>query len=537
MSSNFIFQPPILPEFEESIKEILINRKGSRIFKSNRINVLALFLKKQIDLPSNGRRVILVPSLDWRDWLLELLGPLSFVDWQLFYFEETLPLQAECNRMNLQATEIHLFHPPQLTLEFARLLEESSLSRSIHLYLLVPSPLFLTDLIPSSLVSPLDPSTELLSTLHFFRLPLLKRFEEHPFSMEQFVPPSGPSFLQKLQRQFFFLEMEKNPLDSSLQFISGITQAAEVAFCAQKVAKLFENDRNLQSRDIALFAVNLSQYAPYLEALLLPLFPLKIERHKKSNLPEELVPIGRLFRLFKSKWSLHDVLLLFGSEEINEWLQKGGLSFGYNRDHKETILGQTGVGEEGTLLWGIQHLLLRASSCSDEEKPPIRVIPPLVELLNRLELVYKKAQEFSQMFVPFLDWFAKIKELISILFPELDPSSFYQTMQSYSSLTEPLSFDQFLSYVEEALESVKEELLPNDPDFISCKEFALGSILPKRINIVLGLDLETFPRKKSEDAYLLLELLLLTEETLILSHSGRYASFLIEELKSYALLE
>jgi exonuclease V gamma subunit len=382
--------------------------------------------------------------------------------------------------------------------------------------------------------SEIKPNHPLLANWGKLGRRLSSHLDSFPLIEEEIYPEITSSHcLAVLQRSILTLE---TPLewraDDSIQIHSATSRMHEIEIMKQELSKLMTQEK-LLPRDILVTAPDISLYAPFLEYLFKEI-PLWISKRSPSSW--ELLD---LLNLPKEQFALEKVIALssfykkggFSEEEV-ESLKKGFKTV-------RIVEGLSGTAHS----WqeGLTRLMLSSQVTS-------------LNPLNRfLEIFYQLQHDllFLEGKRSLQDWLKGLLLLQERYLLEQIPE-----LSSLSSESEhPWSFDDVMQLLLR-LKS-PEEMPSSSLDKMMCVSLREAPLPPARVIWCLGVDEESFPRKKLKsslaarpgrlplsgefDRYAFLEMVMKAEDRLLFSYERvdpldgkeKQPSLLLEELKHY----
>ncbi len=398
------------------------------------------------------------------------------------------------------------------------------------------------------------------------------------------------SRLGHLQRSILHLEIAPCTFgpEGSLQILSVPNRLREVETLLDAIKTLLlrhEKDENpLLPADILVLTPDINLYASYIHAVFggvesqINYAIAGIERIRTSALAEAL---RLLLGLFEAKFDVQALLALFQSrpfrekqkweeddlEQIASWIEKSGITWGYDGAQRAQIAGSNGPLEErGTFCFGIDRLLF-GLACREEDSLPA-AIPELewtdsdgfgkfVDIVTKLQrdVDYLASHEKRSL----AEWTNWIGEIIERYFSAdedenwLHPALLRLT-RICRTLEDPrLRFVEFCRIVDDILHRQSGHFGGSDLQVVRFASLAEGAILPAKAICLLGMEEGAFPRVESAtslcemkmarptrsacDRYLFLEACLKAQEYLRISYVSRsqdkseqMPSFVVQEL-------
>jgi len=437
------------------------------------------------------------------------------------------------------------------------------------LFLFSPCPLFWADLKTTKELARdglVEENPSLLASFGKWGRRLLNELAtEEMESEEDYVEPAPLHTLAVLQKSIFDLEAVEmiTPLPETIRAFSAKHRRQEIEELLEEILRLLQKRKDLSPADILVLSSDLGAYLPYIHAAfqgvagILDYSIRGIERGRDSPLAQG---VHALFNLVEEKWSMEALLALcahplFAEKKgwkkgdlvlIEKWLKGAGLTWGYDREQRETILqSKSSLAEAGTLCFALDRLLFGLTSTAPKAAPsPSPQVPwSETELLNGfLETMEGLARDLSPMVEnkkkPLKEWVDVVSSLIDCYFSnEDDPwitdellllkkgcqtwEEPFFTWQDLKKICQELFAKPTSGYRTNNLQSVQFDVLEE------------GTILPKKVIMLIGIQDGAFPRSEVEtsldqletkppskgeiDRFLFLEALLKAQEFFVLS--------------------
>ncbi len=424
---------------------------------------------------------------------------------------------------------------------------------------------------------------------------------EQAENIDCFVEPDTQSVLQQIQHDIFMLNDpkksgEKIHIDNDQSIIVHCCHSPlrEIQVLHDQLLDILNSNSQLRPEDILVVAPDISQYAPYIEAVFhksehQPTIPWNIS----DTANDKDIPLIRIFlQLFSlpdSRFERSEILAYldvpevqqkFGLdsddiEQLEQWLEAGAIRWGKDAHHKAglglpDIAQNTWNQAQDRLFMG--YAIGENDGLFDEIAPISQIEGNSSEILGKFWSLFEQLKQFSQRLAQDYDlqtWHEIVNELLDSLFDDafLDESHLQTIRETINDIVQ-----QAEDYAEPISRQLLRKIIENRlADHASLHAFMSGGVsfsgfkpmrnLPFKVIVVLGLNDGDFPRQSSktefdlmqqhyrvsdpdsrnEDRYLFLETLLSAQEQLILSYIGRnikdntekQASVLLKELLDY----
>ena len=403
---------------------------------------------------------------------------------------------------------------------------------------------------------------------------LLEQGSQITVEIDNFQPPENTKILQAIQRSIFDLSNEpiKTHIDESLTVQICHSPLRECQVLHNHLLGLLDNNPDLEPEDILVMVPDISQYAPYIEAVFKTdenrtrpylncnLSDLTIADHH----PLVLVFL-KLLNLPGSRFARSEVLSLLEVEEIRKrfdiddqalndivsTLEDSQLRWGIDGHHKSSLgLPPT---EQNTWQQTRQRIFAGYALAETElwnEIAPLEDIDgaralnlgKLWALIERLNYWHQQLAQTTSA----VDWQLRLNRLLDDFFVELEDSenqlqSIRETIGDLSIAEEtPVSLALLKLWMTNQLANrdVPGQLFSGGITFCGMRPMRS---LPFSVICLLGMNDQAFPRRESplefdlmaeqwrpgdplkgdEDRYLMLETLLCAREVLYISYTGR----------------
>lgn len=376
--------------------------------------------------------------------------------------------------------------------------------------------------------------------------------------------------------EYFELEMPTDPLildsgDRSIQIHSAHSRMREVEILLDQLLAMLEDNPDLNPSDIIVMAPDISQYAPFIEAVFQTRLPFSITDRPVVDESAILVAFQKLMSLPDMRMTATEVMDLLevpaiancfelGEADISRlhrWVKESGIRFEIDGTAKQNNW-QLADDDYNTWRFGLDRLLLglamEPESGLHRGTAPMDLNPSDAELLGKLcdfvELLEKHRQRLTQPHTA-LDWQASINQLLlELISPTLeeefvmgyisDALAALVTEHENSQFSETISPRLFRYWLDQAL---------NQP--AQNRGFVSGGItfatlvpmrsIPYECICLLGMNDREFPRedkplsfdlmanqyrkgdrsRRNDDRYLFLEAIMSAKQTLYVSYIGR----------------
>ena len=370
--------------------------------------------------------------------------------------------------------------------------------------------------------------------------------------------------------------------DSSIEIHSCHSPMREVEVLYNRLLNIFEKDSTISPRDILVMTPDISEYAPYIEAVF---GTSRGSEKNKKHIPYSISDVNyidesSLIKIFmdilmlvRGRYTASEIFNIIEFEDIrnkfnlNETdinilrvcMNKSGIRWGLGSSHRK----DEGLPHNSEFSWeyGIERLLLSLIYESDElysnilaikgiGTPANEAITAVIEFINILQALYL----FSCTKHDVSDWYKKLSELVREVFMESSKNSkdfskltsildaMDRSYKSYVSNNQSIcvGIDFIIEYLNSSLKNKRQFHRFLDGNLNFCEMIPMRSI-PFKIICIVGLNDDTFPRKRKpmtfdliaqmpekgdrnlreNDRYLFLETILSAGEKLYLSYTGQ----------------
>lgn len=478
--------------------------------------------------------------------------------------------------------EIHLYKFSFLPELYYRFLEKVSAYVPIHLYQFSPCATFWTDTFSEKerifLEKKVDAKVRgewnaylqdrplLLAHLGRLSRQTFRFFEEEDFPIEEsYVSPEPDTLLHQLQHQILHYQVKQSlTQDRSVLLHPAASKRREVEILFTTLLSL-----DFKPSDIRIYAPDISAYAPYISLIFgskeSP-FPFSIADLPKEQESPLLQAFFDLLMLQQNRLSKTAVLKLLSSpsvmrkfrlkekdvEAFDSWMEKGGVKWGIDRDHRQFLLDGREMheqGETGTWEDTLKPMLVSFTSLPKErpawERPVLdfsdaETFGICVSLVRSLEkdLTFLESAKLS-----LAEWSEKLRGLLSRYFEvEEEEAATFKWIEEKFALLEsealPNNAYPFLPVYEYIKKAFQEKTGKREAGQIEALRFAsLKLAAPDHAPVIclLGLDETQFPRvsprsslselklseqplTQHEDRHLFLEALFAASSHLIMSY-------------------
>lgn len=478
--------------------------------------------------------------------------------------------------------EIHLYKFSFLPELYYRFLEKVSAYVPVHLYQFSPCATFWTDTFSEKerifLEKKVDAKVRdewnaylqdrplLLAHLGRLSRQTFRFFEEEDFPIEEsYVSPEPNTLLHQLQHQILHYKAKQTlTQDRSVLLHPAASKRREVEILFTTLLSL-----DFKPSDIRIYALDISAYAPYISLVFgskeSP-FPFSIADLPKEQESPLLQAFLDLLMLQQNRFSKTAVLKLLSSpplmrkfrlkekdvEAFDSWMEKGGVRWGVDRDHRQFLLDGREMheqGETGTWEDTLKPMLGSFTSLPKErpawERPVLdfsdaELFGTCVSLVRSLE---KDLTVLEKAKLSLNEWSEKLRDLLNRYFEveEEEVATFKWIEEKFALLESealPKSAYPFLPIYEYIKKAFQEKTGKREAGQIEAIRFAslkLGAPDHAPVICLLGLDETQFPRVSSknslcelklpeqpltqhEDRHLFLEALFAASSHLIMSY-------------------
>lgn len=437
----------------------------------------------------------------------------------------------------------------------------------------------------------------------------LKRLgQTEPYIEEHYVPSYRSSALEFVQDDFLHLGVEEWGLlsekDISLQLHACTSKLREVEVLQEMLLHLLKKSQDTKTSilpsDVVILSPNLSEYVPYIHQVFgLSSIDYRIIDGVEKSKDDRIAALEHLFSLTQKRFSLSSILELFSftpfqkkqgwkQEDIymlSRWFEKAGIEWGYNAEHRKTILAKSvGKVEEvrlaGTWDHGLERLLTGLIMAVSEETSADDLSfawPQYALEWNESELLGQAISVISSLFhdlekidslnLSFDEWVSYLDLLAAKYLIEDEDRVFSSECQRLKKLLDksasaPFSLESFKRVFHFLSRKRKSSFQGSHLQALTFSPFQEGMVVPSKVVYLLGMEEESFPRKEpslpfcdlsalqnksylpskaEEDRYLFLEALLSARKHFMVSYcrvslqdqKPQTAAAVVEELFSY----
>jgi exodeoxyribonuclease V gamma subunit len=406
----------------------------------------------------------------------------------------------------------------------------------------------------------------------------------------QFVPFGDDStLLQQLQNEILgeafhpFATARRSVAisDRSITFQVAHIPQREVEILQDQLLAAFQDDPELQPRDIMVMVPDIHTYAPHIQAVFGQIaaddpryLPFTVNDQDRSQSQTVILALDRLLQLEQSRLTVSEIIdwlevpafrhaagLTAGDLPLLEhWIHESGIRWGFDAQHR----AQRGLpehSEQNTWRFGLRRMMLGyavgQSSAWSEIEPLSRVGGLEAAAAGKLDQLVRRLHEWSkilQQLATPTEWCQRMSQLLPEFFApqtsaeELQLSQLQEALETWLQQCQDSRFDQPLS-----LTIVREHWLSALREPHLSQRFLGGAInfatlmpmraIPFKRVCLLGMNEADFPRQTTtndfdlmnsngmyragdrsrgdDDRYLFLEALLSARESLYLSWVGR----------------
>ncbi|REL35541.1 exodeoxyribonuclease V subunit gamma [Thalassotalea euphylliae] len=441
-------------------------------------------------------------------------------------------------------------------------------------------------------------------------------FEQHTPD-EQFVDnDKGLPLLTQLQQDVLNLadarQAPSQLVDDSLTVTSCHSAFREVQALHDWLLHQLNQDPSLTPKDILVMCPEIEQYAPFVHAVFtrgwqdladdVPPLPCSIADRNVHNADPLVATFVDLLTLPDSRFHVTSIIAMLRLEAVQQqfnltsedvvklsaWLEHAAVHWGLSKNHKEQVLGASGLTDAFTWQQGLSKLLQGFAYGDELTVAGEQLLLPDVEgqdafilgqLMLFLEHLADSSQQLNQPKTPE-KWQQYLAELVAELYHPAAAQSIdiiYQALGLLTEYTHTAEFNQAYSTgkgVPETLDLlvVREFLTAHFSTPDTGRQFMIGQVtfcsmlpmrsIPFKIIAVLGLNDGEYPRqrqplafdlmnstpaklgdrsRRGDDRYLFLEALISARDKLYLSYQGRSVqnnkvrepSIILQELFDY----
>jgi exodeoxyribonuclease V gamma subunit len=404
---------------------------------------------------------------------------------------------------------------------------------------------------------------------------------------ECFVNNSKPKSMLEIIKNDILLnrdlnEDEKPKVDDndySIEIHSCYSPMREVETLYNRLLNIFEKDKNLTPADVLVMTPDISEYAPYIDAVFgnqknsdkyIPYTISDVNYLANSNIIQIFMDILLLVR---GRYTASEIFNLIEFESIRKkfklnesdieilriCIEESGIRWGFDRSFRE----EEGLIRNKLYSWeyGLERLLLSFIYESDEPYNDILIVngvelsvkEPVSALIEFLNILYE-FYLFSKEKHTVGEWVEKLERLVNDVFEEdreylkdLDvlTSILSSTNRSYKNyeINNPsiyVGIEFVIEYLKKCLTSKRQFHRFLDGNLNFCEMIPMRSI-PFDVICIIGLNDDTFPRKRKplsfdlmaqypkegdrdlreNDKYLFLETIISASKKLYLSYVGQ----------------
>lgn len=329
---------------------------------------------------------------------------------------------------------------------------------------------------------------------------------------EEFIVPESKEQLGIYQTSLVDFGKRVLPKkDRSIQFHAAPSSIREVEVTKSLLFQLIFKEK-ISPGEIKILAPQFSEYSSLIKAELGD-FPLTI-LHEQSLIPNtSLEGLLLLLKLEENRFTKEAVLELFSYpsfakkneltqgdlEQISNWIENLNIRWGFNQKQKNRILRTVEhpqIDGSNTFEQGLNRLV---GSIAKEELVTLSNIELVSKFYDLVHSIYEScALFFENDEVSVGELIDQTKGIFEKFFLPEEGFSFEELIHTLlpSFREKKISFALFLRYLEERIR--KRAFFENQRglDHIFCTSLLLGSQLPCKVAIVLGMHLDAFPTKE-----------------------------------------
>ena len=445
----------------------------------------------------------------------------------------------------------------------------------------IPTNLILFNLphIPSLYKNFIEGLSSHFQTSYFLRIPSNLPFDNNPLldnfgsliqsnylwlsekeTYELFIPPIETSTLSIIQSDIFAAApCRKVDPDSSLQVHEASSPLREIEILLENL-KIVIKDGSLLPEDIIVLASDLDRYFPHIQFIFeQESCPLGYSISDLSSLPHNhfLKTVDLFFSLVESRFEKEAIIELLFSEPIAKRQNFGAVEFsllhqiiedmniewGFDQEMKQEILETEALSERGSWKFAFDQLLISLAFRGSIE---ISKFETLGNLLSFLVALFTDLRSLKKREETLSNWIVILDDLLRKYFLDDDELDFIlKEIHSFGPLAKkidsPFLFSSIHSLLIEILSKKSFERYYTKKPVIQFANLSEGSSLETKIIFILGLDEDSFPRKRvvrslnqlkgdpgcdhlpensEKDRFFFLESILSAKEKLIISYIG-----------------
>lgn len=446
-----------------------------------------------------------------------------------------------------QPLEIHLYKFSFLPELYYRFLEKVAAHVPVHIYQFSPCATFWTDTFSEKerifLEKKVDANVRAEWNAYLQDRPLLlahlgklarqtfRFFEEEDFPIEEhYVSPKTDTLLHQLQHQILHYEAKQTlNQDRSILLHPTASKRREVEILFTTLLSL-----DFNPSDIRIYAPDISSYAPYISLIFgakespFPFSIADLPREQESPLLQAFL---NLLMLKQNRFNKTAVLKLLSSppvrqkfrlkekdvEAFGDWMEKGGVKWGMDRQHRKFLLQGREMHEQGEVgTWeDTFKSLLHGFTTLPKDRPawekPILDFSDAATLGTCVSIVRSLEKELSFLETASLslaEWSEKLRFLLNRYFEvdEKELSTFKWVEEKFALLESkalPKDSYPFLPLFEFIKKAFQEKTGRKEAVQIEALRFAslkLAALDHAPVICLLGLDETQFPRVSSKSS-------------------------------------
>ena len=360
-------------------------------------------------------------------------------------------------------------------------------------------------------------------------------------------------------------------VDDSLQIHCCHSRLREVEVLHDEILRALAADPTLKNRDVIVMVPDISDYAPFIEAIFSGHLDYRIADRSRQQTGSLTSTLLQLLQLPKSRLSASDVIDLLevpavmrrfdmnldDLETITDWIRKAEIRWEYS-GRRKTDYWQLPAEDQNTWQFGLKRLALGLAMTPEQgpwdDSLPLGIEPAETELLGTLCQIIDLLDDYREQCnqpKPMTDWQVLVSGLLEDFFLAagdeiLEITQLQEELESLASAAESARYNTSFSY--QLLVHALEQGLADT----STGGFISGGItfatlvpmrsIPFRMVCLMGMNDGEYPRevrpqsfnliatgqaqrgdrsKKHDDRYLFLEALLSARDVFYASYIGR----------------
>jgi exodeoxyribonuclease V gamma subunit len=468
---------------------------------------------------------------------------------------------------------VHLFNIAHIPKIYRSFLDKLSLFWEITYFTKSLTPLYLKELdlqkniiseanLKTSLESPLD-ANSLVANFSSLQKPSTTWLLEKNVH-ENFISPKEITSLNQIQKDIFDLApIRKLQLDSSLQIHEAASYLREIEILHENLITIL-NTGTIQVDDILVMSTDIARYFPYIQFVFenkqSPLgYAISGLSSLQTNL--HLKCMETFFSLAESRFDrnlIEDLITSFpiakkqkfGNEEISlfkEISDEMNIEWGFDEEMKKEILEIEDISERGSWKYAFEEILKSIAYSNSIDMSKLETLGNLIHFLENLFIDLRSLKKREET---LSNWIIILDTLLTTYFIESEELSYVlRQIQTFSTLAQKIevkfSFQSIHKVLKDVFMKKSFDRVFSTKPVIQFSSLEEGSGVSKKVICLLGLDEDSFPRKKTvrslnelkgkegvdpqvenseKDRFHFLEAIVSSKEKLIISYTGLSAT-------------